>query len=98
MFLLGQVNTLQASRRSDPGYYLVDDEDNEVLLPNKYVPDNLKAGKSIEVFLYKDSEDRWVATTIYPVVMLYGYFGILISHTLVFMKSLITILLPSGVN
>ena len=73
MLLLGQVNTLRASRRSDPGYYLIDDEENEVLLPNKYVPDNLKAGKAIEVFLYKDSEDRWVATTIYPVVMLYGY-------------------------
>lgn len=73
MILLGQSNTLTANRTTDNGMYLIDDEENEVLLPNKYVPDNLKAGKEIEVFVYKDSEDRPVATTIFPKVMLYGY-------------------------
>lgn len=73
MLLLGQINTLTANRTTDNGMYLIDNEENEVLLPNKYVPDNLKAGKDIEVFVYKDSEDRPVATTIFPSVMLFGY-------------------------
>lgn len=40
------------------GMYLGDDEDNDILLPNKYVPDDLKEEDEIEVFVYTDSEDR----------------------------------------
>ncbi len=73
MFKLGELNTLSALRQTDNGTYLVDDESNEVLLPNKYVPDDLEMGNTIEVFLYKDSEDRMVATTLIPFIKLNGY-------------------------
>lgn len=48
-----------------PGAYL-QFNDEEVLLPNKYVPENVEVDQEIEVFVYKDSEDRLVATTLKP--------------------------------
>ena len=41
MLKLGQINTLTALRQIDKGTYLVDDESNEVFLPNKYVGETL---------------------------------------------------------
>ena len=73
MLQLGQLNTLKALRQTDNGIYLIDDQFNEVLLPNKYVPEDLKLDDTIEVFLYKDSEDRIIATTLTPKLMLNGY-------------------------
>ena len=73
MLKLGQLNTLKALRQTDNGIYLIDDQFNEVLLPNKYVPEDLKLDDTIEVFLYKDSEDRLIATTLTPKLMLNGY-------------------------
>ena len=73
MLKLGELNSLTALRQTDNGTYLIDDESNEVLLPNKYVPDDLEMGNTIEVFLYKDSEDRMVATTLTPFIKLNGY-------------------------
>ncbi len=73
MLKLGELNTLTALRQTDNGFYLIDDESNEVLLPNKYVPENFEIDNSIEVFLYKDSEDRIVATTLLPKIRLNGY-------------------------
>ncbi len=67
---LGVFNLLSAKRRTLNGYYLVDDDDNEVLLPNKYVPKGMVVGDEISVFIYKDSEDRLIATTIVPGIML----------------------------
>ena len=65
---IGKINKLTVARATDNGYYLVDDDDNEVLLPNAYVTDDLKIADEIEVFVYKDSEDRIVATTLKPYV------------------------------
>ncbi|MFC2151695.1 S1 RNA-binding domain-containing protein [Bacteroidota bacterium] len=65
---IGKTNKLKVSRATDNGYYLVDEENNEVLLPNIYVTDDLKITDEIEVFIYKDSEDRIVATTLTPYV------------------------------
>ena len=73
MLNLGTINTLIAQRQTDNGIYLVDDEENEVLLPNKYIPEELMIGDSIDVFLYTDSEDRPIATNLTPKVFLYGY-------------------------
>ncbi len=73
MLKLGQVNTLKVLRNTDNGMYLIDDESNEVLLPNKYVPDELEIDDNIDVFLYKDSEDIIIATTLSPKVILNGY-------------------------
>ena len=73
MLNLGQFNTLKANRQTDNGFYLTDDESNEVLLPNKYVPEDLSPGDTLTVFLYKDSEDMLIATTQTPKVSLGGY-------------------------
>lgn len=67
MIKTGQYNDLTASRGSDYGWYLTDaDNSSEVLLPQKYVPDDFKRGNTIRVFVYTDSEDRPVATTEKP--------------------------------
>jgi predicted RNA-binding protein (virulence factor B family) len=63
---LGKFNTLTIKRRSDNGFYLADEEGAEVLLPNKYISDNHRIKKEAKVFIYKDSEDRFVATTLEP--------------------------------
>lgn len=73
MLNLGIINTLTALRRTDNGVYLIDEEENEVLLPNKYVAEDLELGDSLDVFLYKDSEDRAIATNLTPYVMLDEY-------------------------
>lgn len=70
MFCLGKFNTLQALRSASCGMFLGGSGDQEVLLPNKYVPKNLSIGDSIDVFLYTDSEDRIVATVLTPKILL----------------------------
>jgi predicted RNA-binding protein (virulence factor B family) len=63
---LGKFKLLEVVRESPHGFYLALDED-EVLLPNKYC-EGLKLGDKVDVFLYKDSEDRPVATTEIPLL------------------------------
>ena len=67
---IGQILELEALKDTPQGIYLITDEDNEILLPNKYVPDDLKIGDKIEVFVYTDSEDRPIATTLEPKIKL----------------------------
>jgi len=67
---IGEYNTLRILRLTTVGAYLGDDEDNDVLLPNKYLTHEMSVGEDIEVFLYKDSEDRLVATTEKPFITL----------------------------
>lgn len=69
MIHLGQVNTLEILRETDHGVYLIDAEDNEVLLPNRYVPQEFKIWDKLEVFVYLDNEERPVATTDMPYIM-----------------------------
>ncbi len=67
MIQLGKYQTLEVSRTVDFGVYLhVKGEEQEVLLPARYVPEGLVPGNDIEVFVYNDSEDRLVATTEKP--------------------------------
>jgi predicted RNA-binding protein (virulence factor B family) len=73
MLNLGQINKLTVLRQTDNGFYLIDEEENEVLLPNKYIPVGLSIDDELDVFLYTDSEDRPIATTLIPKVQLYGY-------------------------
>lgn len=68
MIKLGHNNKLRVGRFVDFGAYLTDDEGAEVLLPARYVSDDLAVGDEIDVFVYKDSEDRPVATTDVPYV------------------------------
>ena len=72
MLCLGKVNSLYFFKETIFGVFLRDvGSDEEVLLPNKYVPKDLKLGDSIDVFLYTDSEDRIVATTLTPKISLH---------------------------
>ncbi len=75
---LGCINTLQIDRITDPGLFLVAEDEKDVLLPNQYVTKEMHVGDEIDVFLYTDSEDRIVATTEKPTAMLgeYGFFKI----------------------
>lgn len=73
MIEIGKKNNLRALRNTAAGMYLTDGKGNEVLLPNKYVPKSFAIGELIEVFIYKDSEDRITATTLVPLIELGGF-------------------------
>ena len=76
-YKIGRYNRLSVQTRSDYGVYLSFGEDR-VLLPNKYVPEKLSIGDYLDVFVYTDSEDRLVATTLNPAGVV-GDFVFLIS-------------------
>lgn len=65
MLQLGRFNNLTINRLSPHGLY-VGDGTTELLLPNKYVPESYELGDYIDVFVFKDSEDRLTATTLEP--------------------------------
>lgn len=69
MIRVANYNRLSVERATDNGVYLTDGEGNEVLLPNRYVPKECRAGDEMEVFVYTDSEDRPVATTERPKIV-----------------------------
>ena len=66
MLTLGKYSLLKILRKTDHGVYLCNEEGDEVLLPNKYVPEVYNFQDTIEVFIYKDSEDRIIATDLKP--------------------------------
>ena len=68
MIELGKRQLLEVVRMKDFGVYLSEKPGDEaaVLLPKKQVPEGTKTGDKIEVFIYKDSEDRLIATTAVP--------------------------------
>lgn len=70
---VGELNTLAVNRVSEPGIYLISDDQTEVLLPNAYVNKSMEIGSFLDVFIYTDSEDRLVATTLKPYVYLYEF-------------------------
>lgn len=74
MFQLGKKQTLSVVKEVDFGVYLAEqldaDMDDRVLLPKKQVPPECKIGDQMEVFLYKDSKDRMIATTNTPKIMI----------------------------
>jgi hypothetical protein len=75
---LGKINTLVVDRITDPGLFLKAADEKDVLLPNQYVTPEMEVGSSVDVFLYTDSEDRLVASTVMPRAMLdeYGFFEV----------------------
>ena len=75
MLKLGKTQTLTMLRETSAGAYLAEDRehaDEAVLLPGRQIPAGLKPGDTVEVFLYKDSEDRLIATTAKPALELGG--------------------------
>ena len=74
---LGYTQTLVAVKKTDFGLFLTDiekkedknrDTEDEVLLPKNQVTEDMRVGSEIEVFLYKDSEDRMIATRLVPFI------------------------------
>lgn len=72
MIKLGEKQTLVVIKKVDFGVYLGEQAGSEekVLLPAKQVPQGVDLGSSVEVFIYKDSDDRLIATTSEPKIML----------------------------
>ena len=73
---IGKINSLEIARRTEQGFYLIDENGNEVLLPNRYITDDMNIGDTIDVFVYNDSEDRPIATTETPYAQV-GEFALL---------------------
>jgi len=76
MVRIGKLNRLEVVKELDFGMYLDGGDLGEILLPRRYVPEGLKAGDTIEVFVFLDSEDRIIATTDRPYAMV-GEFALL---------------------
>ena len=72
MIELGRVQELMVVREKNFGVYLGQKKDDAaaVLLPKKQVPKDVEVGDPVEVFLYKDSSDRLIATTQEPKITL----------------------------
>ncbi len=64
--IIGDYNDLEILRLTSVGAYLGDNDGSDVLLPKKYLTELLEVGDTVSVFIYRDSEDRLVATTEYP--------------------------------
>jgi predicted RNA-binding protein (virulence factor B family) len=69
MATIGKRNLLSVIRESSPGLYLDGGELGEILLPGRYIPAGLAQKEKLDVFIYRDSEDRLVATTEKPLAM-----------------------------
>lgn len=68
---IGAWNTLKVIRSKEHGIYLGDEDSrtaDTVLLPRKQVPEGVKAGAMLDVFIYRDSQDRLIATTNEPYI------------------------------
>lgn len=74
MIRLGEIQTLQVVEKVEFGVYLGDGDNREdkVLLPRKQVPEDVQTGDKVEVFVYRDSKDRLIATTNMPRLTLGG--------------------------
>lgn len=69
MIALGTYNTLEILRDTSVGLFLGDGEGNDILLPNKYVPETYEIGDSLTVFCYLDHSERPVATNLEPEIL-----------------------------
>ncbi len=72
MFNLGEYQKLKAFRREDFGMLFIDgdNKDEKILLPKAQVPEDMKVGDEAELFIYKDSSDRPIATIHKPLITL----------------------------
>lgn len=76
MIQIGDYNTLTILREKEQGLYLSDEEDNEILLPKRYVPKEFKIWDKLDVFVYLDNDERLVAVTDKPYIQR-GEFAVL---------------------
>ena len=74
MIQLGNYNTLRILRHTDPGIYLEGDETTgDILLPKRYVTNEMHDGDEVQVFVYLDQEERIIATTETPLAKVNGF-------------------------
>ncbi len=73
MIELGNYNKLNVIRSTSVGVFLGDNEGTEVLLPNKYVPEDIQLDMELEVFCYLDHNERPIATTLRPKIVRNGF-------------------------
>jgi len=82
MIKIGQYNTLTILRDTKVGLFLGNgNEAEDILLPNKYVPQDFKIGDEIAVFVYLDHEERPVATTLEPYILLNEFALLRVNYT-----------------
>jgi hypothetical protein len=80
MIELGKYNLLEVMRSTPHGLFLEDKEGNDVLLPGKFIPEGTAVGDYLEVYIYRDNEERLVATTEEPKFTLYEFAGLKVSE------------------
>ena len=68
---IGNIVELESVKTTPQGIYLLTQEGEEILLPHKYVPVDFEIGDKLEVFVYTDSEDRPIATTLVPKILMH---------------------------
>lgn len=73
MIEIGKYNTLEVLRDTSVGLFLGDEDGEDVLLPLKYCPAEARIGDKLEVFVYRDHEERKVATTLEPLIHLHEF-------------------------
>lgn len=73
MIQIGKYHQLVVLRKTDYGFFLGDGEENSVLLPNKYCPEDAQVDDQLNVFVYLDHEERIVATTLTPKILLHEF-------------------------
>ena len=73
---IGRLNRLKVVKMLDFGAYLDGGKLGEILMPIRYLPVACEIGDELEVFIYRDSEDRLIATTEQPLAMV-GEFALL---------------------
>ena len=74
MIKLGEIQKLEILRKTPIGAYLntkIDRDKVDILLPKNQVSEEMKIGEEIEVFVYKDSEDRIISTIKKPKIIIY---------------------------
>ncbi|GEP50971.1 GntR family transcriptional regulator [Flavobacterium noncentrifugens] len=82
MIKIGQYNTLTILRDTKVGLFLGNgNEAEDILLPNKYVPQDFKIGDEMAVFVYLDHEERPVATTLEPYILLNEFALLRVNYT-----------------
>jgi hypothetical protein len=81
MALIGKRNLLPIVRGAPPGFYLDGGTHGEILLPGRFIPPGATPGGKIEVFVYRDSEDRLVATTQKPLAVVGEFAGLRVVST-----------------
>ncbi|WP_299684673.1 S1-like domain-containing RNA-binding protein [uncultured Dokdonia sp.] len=73
MLEIGKYHRMRIDRETEPGLFLSNEEGDDVLLPNKYVPAEYKIWDELDVYVYLDHEERPVATTLKPYIELNGF-------------------------